>query len=184
MCFSETWTNATYTDEMLNMTGYDLFRLDRDSNMGIHKWGGGLITYIKSNLSPYATVLEYGTRVTENLEELFVCVYKPNVHKHIIGNVYRPPSGKIPEDIKQLTETVGKIQENTHGEIIIVGDFNINYNLRHTQSFKLLKNFERQFNLSQEINNSTRITKNTSACIDLIFTNMEYVVNKVQLIYR
>ena len=178
LCFSETWTNPTYTDEMLALSGYDLFRSDRDSSIGIHKRGGGLIIYVKTTLSKYTTTLEYAKKVTANLEQIFICIDKPNVRKQIIGNVYRPPNGKISEGIQELTSTVKIIQETTHCELTVVGDFNINYNLRHTQPFKLIKNFERDFNLSQEINTSTRVTKNSSTCIDLVFTNMEYVISK------
>ena len=70
------------------------------------------------------------------------------------------------------------IQETTHAEITLLGDFNVNFNLRHTQSFKLLKQFDRDLKLTQEMNTSTRIINTASTCIDLIFTNMEYVISK------
>ena len=178
MCFSETWTNATYTDEMLEMKGYTIFRLDRDSNIGIHKRGGGLITYVSDKISKYVSVIDYGCQVSSNLEQLFIKLDKPNVKGQIFGNIYRPPSGKVSEFIAELSSTVKKIQETSHSEITILGDYNINYNLRHTQAFKQLKDFEREFNLSQEIKVSTRIAKSSSTCIDLICTNMEYIISK------
>ena len=59
----------------------------------------------------------------------------------------------------------------------IVGDFDIDYNLRHTPAFKLLKDFEREFNFSQVINTSTRSTNRNASCIDLIFTNMNNIAS-------
>ena len=169
-----------YTDEMLILNGYDLFRSDRDINVGIHKRGGGLIIYVMSGLSTYTLIMDTGIKLTENVEQLFICVEKTNMRKQIIGNIYRPPNGKIAQGLQQLTEITSKIQETHHCELTIglLRDLNINYNLRHTQPFRLTKNYECQFNLSQEINTSTRITKNSSTCIDLVFTNMEYIVSK------
>ena len=54
-------------------------------------------------------------------------------------------------------------------EIVICGDFNINYNLSHTDSFQLLKDLEREI-----INKDTRIT---STRIDLIFTNCSNITD-------
>ena len=63
--------------------------------------------------------------------------------------------------------------------MVILGDFNVNYNLRHTSAFKLLKSFEREFNLTQLIQRSTRNSNISSTCrpIDLIFTNMEHIIS-------
>ena len=47
--------------------------------------------------------------------------------------------------------------------------------MRHSNAFKSIKDFEREFNLDQIIKTSTRVTKKTSNCIDLIFTNIEYI---------
>ena len=54
---------------------------------------------------------------------------------------------EVADGLKQLTETVRSLHANFQGELAIVGDFNINYNLRHSNNFKLIKDFEREFNL-------------------------------------
>ena len=91
--------------------------------------------------------------------------------------IYRPPSGKVSDCINELSDSVKQAQDTYKGEFVIVGDFNVNYNLRHTPAFKLLKDFEREFNFSQIINTSTRQTRKTASCLDLIFTNMNHIIS-------
>ena len=102
---------------------------------------------------------------------------KPNVRNLLLGVVYRPPSGKVSDAVEELSTSLTNILDSFQGEITIVGDFNINYNLRHTPAFKEIKNFERVFNLQQLIKSPTRITKNAKSYLDLIFTNMDHVVS-------
>ena len=85
------------------------------------------------------TIFEDGSKILPHCEQLFILIDKPDVRKCIIGLVYRPPNGKITDGIKQLTETVRSLQANFQGEIATTGDFNINYNLRHSNTFKLIK---------------------------------------------
>ena len=172
LCFSETWANSSYTDEMLSLHRRD--RGSAGSNRNV-KRGGGLIIYIKKELSKFVTVFDQGCKISPNLEQLFILIDKPNVRKCAIGVVYRPPSGKISDGLSKLSETIRLLQLCFQGEMAIVGDFNINYNLRHSNSFELIKELEREFNLDQIIKSSTRITNKTSNCIDLIFSNVEYI---------
>ena len=53
----------------------------------------------------------------------------------------------------------------------------MNYNLPYTPAFKLLKDFEREFNFSQIINTTTRQTRNSASCLDLVFTIMNYIIS-------
>ena len=181
LCFSETWTNSSHTNEMLSLPGFDLFRLDRgivgQSKKGVKctKRGGGLAIYAKKEFGEFLNVYDSGCKTSVNLEQLFVILDKPNVKKSVLGVVYRPPGGKNSEGIDELSTTLRSLEKDFQGEITVVGDFNINYNLRHSNAFKLIKYMEREFNLNQIIKTSTRVTQNTSNCIDLIFTNMEYI---------
>ena len=117
--------------------------------MSILKRGGGLIIYVKKELSKFVSVYNEGCIISSDLEQLFILYDKPNVRKCAICVVYRPPKGKILEGIKQLSVTLQSLQNNFQGETVVVGDFNINYNLRHSDAFKILKDFEREFNLDQ-----------------------------------
>ena len=72
---------------------------------------------------------------------------------------------------EQLTNVV-----KTNKEIIILGDFNIDYNKTDNRDFKSLLNI---FGLNQVITEPTRTTKTSSTLIDLIMTNRpENITNK------
>ena len=180
LCFSETWLNSSYKDEMISMSNFDLFRLDREkgnitNNAGKPKRGGGLIIYVIKELSRYTQVIENVSTISTDLEQLWIRIQKPNTSVKIISCVYRPPAGKVAECIKELTSNTRYVQDNYRGEFVIAGDLNVNYNLRHTPAFKLLKDFERDFNFSQIIKAPTRHSKTNASCLDLIFTDMNYI---------
>ena len=180
ICCCETWLNNAFTDQMIRIEGFELFRLDRECGNILNKGqklkrGGGLIIYVKKNLSEFTQIIPHVSHVTGNIEQLWVKIVKPNVRKLLLGVVYRPPSGKISDAIEELSTSLTNILDSFQGEIAILGDFNINYNLRHTPAYKALKNFERNFNLDQIIKSPTRIVKNSKTLLDLIFTNMGHI---------
>ena len=182
MCFCETWLTSAYKDQMIAMDGFDIFRLDRETggitnNNGKPKRGGGLIIYIKKELSKHTKFLDASSFVTNNLEQLWISIDKPNVSTKLISNIYRPPSARLTEGLKELSDSIEKTQNLSRGELTIVGDFNVNYTLRHSLPFKILKKFEREFNLTQLINTATHHGNSKSTCIDLIFTNMTHVIS-------
>ena len=167
---------------MLSMDGFETFRLDREKgkiakNNGKTKRGGGLIIYVKKDLSAYTKILDQVSSISSDLEQLWICIDKPNVSTKIIANVYRPPNSKLAEGIEKLSDSVSKALDLVNGELVIVGDFNVNYNTRNTPAFKLLKSFEREFHLTQLINTSTRHGNKSSTCLDLVFTNMDHIAS-------
>ena len=182
LCFYETWLNSSINDQMISMEGFNLFPMDRENSnittkKGKPKRGGGLIVYIKKRLSDYAEIVEELSTISGNIEQLWVKIDKPNTRKQLIANIYRPPNGKLTDAIAKLTESMKKAQNSFSSEITLLGDFNVNYKLRHTLPFKQLKEFERNFNLKQLINTTTRIGIKTKSCLDLIFTNMDHIIS-------
>ena len=164
------------------MDGFDIFRLDREkgnitNKAGRPKRGGGLIIYVKKELGKYTQIIDNVSSISGDLEQIWIRIQKPNVSTKVISCIYRPPTGKVSDCIKELSDSVKQAQDTYKGEFVIVGDFNVNYNLRHTPAFKLLKDFEREFNFSQIINTSTRQTNKSASCLDLIFTNMNHVIS-------
>ena len=183
VCCCETWLNNTFTDQMIKIDGFEIFRLDRNTlNNGLNlKRGGGLVIYVKKNLSDFTQIIPQASQVTGNIQQLWIKIVKPNVRNLLLGVAYRPPTGKVIDAIKELSTSLTNILDSFQGEIALVGDFNINYNLRHTSAFKALKNFERDFNLTQIIKSPTRIVKNSKTHLDLIFTNIEHIISSIVL---
>ena len=180
LCFCETWLNNTYTDQMIHIEGFELFRLDREYGNILNKAlklkrGGGLIIYVREGLSKFTEIIPNVSHISGNIEQLWIKIEKPDVKKLLLSTVYRPPSGKVTDAIKELSDSVNSLTNAPFNDIVILGDFNINYNFRHTPAFKALKEFERNFNLKQIINSPTRIVKNSKSYLDLIFTNMDHI---------
>ena len=177
ICLCETWLNHLTPDVLLHINGYTLFRSDRggyDINQRPIK-GGGLCIYVLDKYVDYITVLDEMSCINADIEQLWLKLCISNVKQKCIGCIYRPPKGNIARGISNIRSSLDKIYEfNT--EIIISGDFNINYNLRHADSFKLLKDLEHDFDLIQIIEKNTRITRNSSTRIDLIFTNVCHIM--------
>ena len=176
----ETWLNSSYTDELINIPNYKIYRLDRNSgnirnSRNNLKKGGGLLFYVSNKYESDVSIITNCSRVTYNLEQLWICIRKPNVRKIIVGFTYRPPTTKVEDTIAELSISMDYIRSLSDAELVVAGDLNVNYNLRHSKSFELLKNFERKYNLNQLIKRPTRIVEGSKSLIDLIFTDAECI---------
>ena len=108
LCFCETWLSSSYTDQMIEIEGFEIFRLDRETGNILNsshrlKRGGGLIIYVKKDLSKFTEIVPEIRRKTENVEQLWIKINKPNVRKQVIAVIYRPPSDNITKSIEELT---------------------------------------------------------------------------------
>ena len=66
-------------------------------------------------------------------------------------------------------------EELTEHELWLIGDFNINFLKRSDSSTKKAIDFARIYGLKQLINSVTHLTGFGGSCIDLVFTNAEFV---------
>ncbi len=87
--------------------------------------------------------------------------------------VYRPPSANY-IFFKQLTEILKECNHNK--EIILMGDFNLNWEDKLKR--KKLKTIADKYLLNQLIKGPTRITKSSKTQLDLIFTNKPERITK------
>ena len=83
-------------------------------------------------------------------------------------SVYRSPDFNIQTFIEKLRNELSEIQESA--EVILLGDFNVDYQLRSTAKSRL-QTLARAFSLEQLITSATRITQSSKSTIDLIFVN-------------
>ena len=107
-----------------------------------------MLFYVSTNFSDDVTIISNCSKITYNLEQLWICLKKPNVRKTVFGVVYRPPTAKVEDTISEMSASMEYIRNLSDAEVIMAGDLNMNYNLRHSKSFQLLKKFERKYNLS------------------------------------
>ena len=113
-----------------------------------------------------------------HLESLWIETCLKNSKSVLIGCYYQPPEGT-----KYLLNNFSKVFEEqltnivkTNKEIIILGDFNIDYNKIDNRNSKSLLNIS---GLKQVITEPTRTTETSSTLIDLIIRNRpENMTNK------
>jgi len=86
LVLTETWLTPDIDDSELGFTGYQLFRLDRNSENSPHSRGGGVLLAVKSALNPQPI-----TTNVNNVEQIFVLLSLNSV-PIIIGSIYLPPS--------------------------------------------------------------------------------------------
>ena len=168
---SESWLHQGLNSQLISVQGYKLFRLDRSTHTN-KKRGGGLVTYVRDSLDVY--VHETNSTSSKDIEVQWLCISKDKSKDIIIGNVYRPPTGNLSSAIKTLEEGITSLSSPSQ-ELVILGDFNVDYKNQKSPNFKKIKFFERANSLDQKISNATRNTKHSSTLLDVIFTNIKYV---------
>ena len=162
LALNETRLDSTVGDNEVHTHGYDIVRRDRNSN---GRFGGGVCFYILS-------CINFSVRqdlCLEQLENLCILVNKPRAKPFLISTWYRPPSSPVVK-FDYFETLLGKL-DSKNIEYYLMGDFNCDLSptvLDHGS--RLLMDTADLYNLSQLINEPTRIT-DSSTLIDHIFTN-------------
>lgn len=154
---SETWFDSTVDNQAVQIPRFVFFRQDR----GEHKSGGGLATF-------KATLLEHASGISdENFQQLWIKVQVRHCKSIFICTVYRPPSTTL-----AFSDSLSRslLDMLLHGnDIIILGDLNCNI-LDDTVDSRTFKELCASFNLTQLVNEPTRITETKRSLIDVIMT--------------
>ena len=111
---------------------------------------------------------------SKDIEIQWLKIKRKNSKTILLGNIYRPPTGKVEQAIKIIEKGLNILQE-LNEEVIVLGDFNIDYKNKKSINYRKLKNFERSNSLEQKISTTTRNTKNSSSLLDVAFTNIKFV---------
>ena len=163
IAFNETRLDANITDNMINLDGYDIVRKDRSRN------GGGVCIYLRSSIN-------YKVRndlVPTELEAVCVEIIKPHSKPFLVTTVYRPPSA-LSEFFDHFEKLI-KAVDNENKDMYILGDLNCNMLKTNNDSnipTKKIKSLYELYQLTQLIDEATRITPTTTSLIDHIVTNM------------
>ena len=173
ICISETFLNNTCEDNDLNLNSYSLLRADYPSNV---KRGGVCICY-KDTLALRVISTPY-------LNKSFLCEVTIGSKNCIIGTVYRSTSQNSHEFESSLSSFEFLLQDISNRNPylkLLLGD----YNPRNTNWWHLditttegiqLETTTAIYRLQQLIDKPTHILKNSSSCIDLIFTNQSNLI--------
>ena len=152
---SETWLDENVSLN-LSVHGYSLERKDRNYQ------GGGVGCYIKSSIS----YVRRRDLECDDLEVMWIEIKSPNSRPWLVAIVYRTPSSNAAffSNFESNVENVYAISHN----LILIGDFNCNV-LTENPLHAKLRSLCSIFNFEQLIRGPTRVTPNSSSCIDLIF---------------
>jgi len=171
-------------DEFIPSTDFQLSqyytnRLDRNSN------GGGLITFIRYDLSP-ENLFDYQNRFVALGLEVTIDLIKTKdyqLRQLIVLGVYRPPNSR---NIWFDTFQELIIELSLLGNIILLGDLNCNLLNENSTITKNLHNILELGNLFIPSNLPSRITENTISALDIIaipksITCIEYKVGDITI---
>ena len=162
IAFNETRLDANITDNMISIDGYDVVRKDRSRN------GGGVCIYLRSSIN-------YKVRndlVPTELEVVCIEITKPHSKPFLVTTVYRPPSAS--SEFFNHFEKLIKAIDNENKEMFILGDLNCDMLKADSDSnipTKKIKSLYELYQLTQLINEATRVTMTTTSLIDHIVTN-------------
>lgn len=141
---------------------------------GQGKTGGGIVVYLKKGI--IYEIVDKECVCTNDIELSVIKLMVNGNKKQVLLVVYRPPSGNVANAVNIITGCAEKFSDKYNNtEYVIMGDLNINYLDKRCCQVKLLKSFEKQFGLSQVINEPTRVTLQRETLIDLWLTNMKNI---------
>ena len=163
IAFNETRLDSSFTDNFIHLDNYDIIRKDRSRN------GGGVCIYLRSSIN-------YKIRsdlISSDLEAVCVEITKPHSRPFIVTTVYRPPNAS--SDFFDHFEQLIKQIDDEDKEMYLMGDLNCDMlkkeKLSNNMPTKKLNSVYELYQLSQLIDEATRITMTTSSLIDHITTN-------------
>ena len=167
----ESWLRPDIEDKFINVAHYTICRQDRASlnTYNLPKRGGGICTYVKSTLS-FSEVSDDSYKVNNSdIEINTIRLNMENIRPIFIVALYRPPTGHTQPFSNHLTKLLDSMSTVRKYDVIIGGDFNIDYQ-KPSPNRKILKDLEHSFGLTQMIKEKTRpLYSNTT--VDLILTN-------------
>lgn len=117
---SETWLKKSHTNKSVEIPGFKLIRHDRQRKLNAREpIGGGVCLYVRKSLKYKIIICSKANSLTEFL---FIEV-DLNGRKIAVGVIYRPPNAIGVSDLTDLFSNL----ISTYSEIVVIGDFNINY---------------------------------------------------------
>lgn len=121
---SESWLKSKHLNGMYGIPGYNFIRNDRDDEFG----AGGVSMYLRSDIE--YKILSYSTKYCVS-EYLFVEITL-QIAKIILGVIYCPPRVDYFSELEQILKPF-----RTNLNIIIMGDFNTNFNRNSGECYEL-----------------------------------------------
>lgn len=155
LAITETWLSQQITQETVNIPGFTAYRSDRPDR------GGGAAVYVTNQLSCIQSKTET-ILSTNGMELVSIKVYIYNT-PYRVTTIYRPNYVPIDECITAIMENSDSSCDN-----IIIGDFNIPFDLDHWSSHPL-HSATSVIDLIPIITFPTRVTKSSRTILVQIY---------------
>ena len=176
---SESWLNEVIPDNFIQISGYELVRLDRSWKHPVSntvKKGGGVCLYVRDILQWNDENFSFLNKSENYIENQWIEITNNFSKNFIIVNIYRPPDGNIKE-FKDYIEAALSSLDLTKFDVFLMGDFNLDYIDNKLPGVKDLKLLFKQHGFSQFIKSPTRYSAVKNACLDLICSNSDHIMN-------
>ena len=161
---SESWLNSTVTNAEIEMEGYKVTRLDR-----LDKIGGGVCVYTRATLK--VKRLKDISGISESgFHQLWMQVQLNHLKSFVFCVTYRPDYCPVSCFVDDFMDNYS--QALTLGKpLLITGDLNCNLLEPGCSEAVALLDFCKSVNLTQLINEPTRVTETSSTLLDVIITS-------------
>ena len=160
MALAETWLTDDVSSGEIAIPHFLLHRKDRTGE----KKGGGVAVYSHESVG----ASRRHDLEDDALEIMWMEVQCKKQQKMMIGCFYRPPSLSV-EHWHILEQNLRKVQ-SVSDNIVIMGDFNVNYLDPTDRNRPHLSSLMSQFCLINHVTASTRVSGTSASTIDLIMT--------------
>jgi exonuclease III len=161
ICLSETWLNR---HENITLPGYNL----KSSYARVEGHGGGIAVFVRQEIP--CMEFQIQNVGVEGFEAAAVVLGENN--PLLVVCVYRPPQTKVDSFLHQ-TELILTTAASRFTNIIVGGDFNIDFTIRTSRDATKLIAMMQSFGLNDTITSPTRVTATSATIIDNFFVNFD-----------
>ena len=151
-----------------NITDYNCVRRDRITGKK-----GGIVVYVKNGIN-YIHCKEIED---DNIESIWIEVCFKNQKRILFGFIYRPPSENVMW-IEYFEKQLFKAS-NFSQNVVLLGDFN--FSLFKPNLHSRWNNLIHAFDLKQQMEKATRVSKNTATLIDHIYTSNNINIQQISV---
>ena len=173
LCLAETWLDSNFNLSLIDIENYYFIGNNRDlisSNLSKFIQGGGVGCYIHNQLSSKILAKSDNTALNQT-EFLIVELSANSTHskpRMLLAVVYRRPKGALLTEFFLTLSTF----EQSYKNIVITGDFNINFSDSTFESDHL-KSILTDHSLYRVPIGPTHFTSSSSSTIDYIITDSQ-----------
>ena len=152
---TETWLSSDILDNEIVISGYNLARKDRNRH------GGGLVIYVRNDVPYKRPFFPFPMDI-----ELVIVECLLHSRLLTIAGFSCPPNSS-PDVLESVHSVLSSLRRQNFSNLVLCGDFNIDP--RYSRPNDSLSLLQSDFQLTQVINEPTRVSPSSSSMIDIIF---------------